>query len=97
MFQQDGDEPDHLEAYASVVKGQTLLNVRILEVRFPLKPWAVARYSFLRPNVLHVQLVEDSKLKGADASPESLRRAFEKVRGQPEVYGDYCVCVRVKD
>lgn len=97
VMKQDGDDADQLDAYASLVKGQTVLNVRIRDVKFPLKPWAVARYSFLRANVVHVQLVDEDKLKEASSSPESFRRAFEAVADQADLYGDLCVCVSVKD
>jgi len=95
VFQEDGEDTDTYEAYASVIKGQTLLNVRIPSVPAS-KPWAIARCSLLRPNVVHVQLANDDKLKAADSTPASLRRALERALGNADVFEDYCVCVRVK-
>jgi hypothetical protein len=96
VFDEGDDEVEHYEAYASMVKGQTILNVRLPKPKAGLKPWALARYSFLRADVVQVQLVDETKLQGADRSPEVLRQALEKIQGQPDLYGDYCVCVRAK-
>ena len=61
-FRAPGEDPDRYEAHASSVKGAPLLNVRELDKANT--PWVFARYSFLRPGVLEVQLVSDTLLKG---------------------------------
>ena len=93
LFQEEGEDTETYEAYASVIRGLTLLNVRVPSVP---KPWAIARYTLLRPNVVHVQLANDDKLKAADSTPASLRRALERALGNTDVFEDYCVCIRVK-
>ena len=94
--QQQGEVPGEYEAYASLIKGQAILNVRLPKATDPPKQWALARYSFLRTDVMQVQLVDDSKLKSVDSSSATLRRAFQKVYNQADLFWDYCVCVRVK-
>jgi len=91
----EGDEkPEAYEAHASEVKGHTVLNVRDLDPGFPTKPWTFARYSFLLPNVLRVQLVDDDVLKGVEQTPTALRAALERLDGKPELYAEICICVR---
>jgi hypothetical protein len=89
------------EAHASEVKGHTVLNVRDLDPRihspfglFYAKPWAFARYTFLLPDVLRVQLVNDEALEGVEHTSPSLRAALERLDGRADLYGDFCVCVR---
>jgi hypothetical protein len=94
-FEAEDEEPDLYEAHASDLKGRILLNVRDLDPRFPTKPWSLARYSFLRPDVLHVQLVDDEALEGVDRTPVALRAALERLDTTPGLYVDFCVCLRV--
>jgi hypothetical protein len=90
----DGEgTPDIYEGHASEVKGHTVLNVRDLDPRYT-KPWAFARYTFLLPSVLRVQLVNDEALEGVEHTSPSLRAALERLDGRADLYGDYCVCVR---
>jgi hypothetical protein len=93
-FVEEGEDPDRYEAYGSSVKGRSLLNVRDLAPRSPAKPWSFARYAFLRPDVLQVQLVNDELLKGTEHSPASLRAALERLDSNPGLYVEYCVCLR---
>ena len=55
-----------------------------------------ARYAFLRPGVLEIQLVSDTLLKGVEGSASVLRDALEKHQADPALYSDFCVCVRAK-
>jgi hypothetical protein len=96
-FHSGDDKPEKFDAYASTVSGRPVLNLRVQDPRFPLRPWLLARYSFLRPDVVHVQVVDDTKLEGADGSSETLRRAFEKIHDRPDSYGDYCICIRGRE
>jgi hypothetical protein len=93
-FRAPDEDPDRYEAYASSVKGTTLLNVRELGKRN--ESWVFARYAFLRPSVLEVQLVSDTLLKGVEGPAAVLRQALEKHLADPALYSEFCVCVRAK-
>lgn len=92
-FRAPGEDPDRYEAHASSVKGTTLLNVRELEKTN--ESWVFARYAFLRPSVLEVQLVSDTLLKGVEGSA-AVRQALETHQSDPALYSEFCVCVRAK-
>ena len=97
-FDVDGDKTqENHRAYASLIKSRPVLNVHMPDSKQPSKAWALARYSFLRHDVVEVQLVDDGNLKDADRSSQTLRRALEKAKASAGVYGDYCVCVRAND
>ncbi len=97
-FDVDDEEPSFFEAYASEVKGHTVLNVRDLAPKKgPEKAWNLARYTFLRPNVLQIQLVDDDVLTGVGQGPGAMRAALEQVDGTPGLYADFVVCARVSD
>jgi hypothetical protein len=93
-FRAPDEEPDRYEAHASLVKGATLLNVR--ELGKTNKPWVFARYAFLRPGIIEVQLVSDTLLTGVEGPASVLRDALEKHQADPALYSDFCVCVRAK-
>ncbi|HXB54305.1 MAG TPA: hypothetical protein VN461_05950 [Vicinamibacteria bacterium] len=95
-FQEGQGEAERYEAHASLLKGTTLLNVKDLDPRLPAKPWTLARYSLLRPDVLHVEVVGKKLLTGALASPASLRKELERLYDRPDLYQDLMVCVRVR-
>jgi hypothetical protein len=90
----EGEAPDLYEAYASDIKGHVVLNVRDLDPRAATKPWTFARYGFLLPDVLRIQLVNDDELKGVEPTSVALRAALEQRDARAEVYADFCVCVR---
>jgi hypothetical protein len=94
VFQQDDDSPAQLDAYASVVKGQTLVNVHVPDE--DTKPWIVARYSLPRSGQLYVEWMDADKVGDGDSSPESFRRATEKVSKHADLFKPYCVCVEAK-
>jgi hypothetical protein len=94
-LQEGQKEPERYEAHASLVKGTTLLNVKDLDPRVPVKPWTFARYSLLLPDVLHVQIVGRKLLKGVAASPASLRQTLEQLHEERELYEYLMLCVRV--
>jgi hypothetical protein len=95
-LQEKDEDPDRYEAHASGVGGRTVLNVRDLDPKAQAKPWSFARYTFLLPDVLRVELVSDEALKGVEHSPGSLRAALERPEARPELYVDFCVCVRAR-
>ena len=94
-LQEGQKEPERYQAHASLLKGTTLLNVKDLDPRLPAKPWTLARYSLLLPDVLHVQVVGEKLLKGVEPSPASLRQALERLSERRDLYQDLMVCVRV--
>jgi hypothetical protein len=97
LFQETPDSSEQYEAYASRVGDESILNVHVPGDSAFTKPWALARYSLLRPDVLEVQVVDETKLEGADQSPETLRHAFQRLQRDPYIFQDYCVCVRAKE
>jgi hypothetical protein len=50
-IQERGKDPDRYEAHASVVGGNTLLNIREMRESAP-KRWVFGRYILQRPNIL---------------------------------------------
>ena len=88
------DKPERYELFASLLKGKPVLNVKALDPRSPETAWTFARYSFLRPDVVHVQLLNEDRLKNVEASSASLRHAMEKLARTADLFVDYCVCVR---
>jgi hypothetical protein len=96
VFDEGEGTVEEYSAHTSLVRGKVILNVRVPKPKAGLKPWTLARYSFLRRDVAQVELVDEDKLEGSDRSPASLRQAVEKVDEQGGLWGDYCVCVRVK-
>jgi hypothetical protein len=94
-LQEGQKEAERYEAYASLVKGTPLLNVKDLDPRRPASPWTLARYSLLLPDVLHVQVVGKKLLRGVERSPAAIRQALERLSERRELYQDLMVCVRV--
>jgi hypothetical protein len=94
-FEEEDQEPDRFEAHGSDVGNHIILNVRDLDPYSPNKPWAFARYSFLLPSVLRVEVVTEEALADVEKSPSALRDAMQRLDGNPELYSDLCVCVRV--
>jgi hypothetical protein len=94
-LQEGQKEAERYQAHPSLVKGATLLNVKDLDPRLPAKPWTLARYSLLQPDVLHVQVVGKKLLRSVEKSPASIRQALERLHDRRELYQDLMVCVRV--
>jgi hypothetical protein len=93
-FEEQKEDPDRYEGYASKVRSQIILNVRNLHPRYPDKSWAFARYSFLLPNVVRVEFVSDDALNAVEQSSAALRSAIEQLGSSRELFTDFCVCVR---
>jgi hypothetical protein len=94
-FIEEGKEPDRYEAYASLVKGKPVMNVRDLGATNG-KPWTFARYELLRPDVLEIRVAADDALKGGEPTAAALRKRIEAMSGDPRLFEGYCVCVRQK-
>lgn len=94
---QSGDgtaEKTEYDVHGSTVPGGDLLNAREQGQKANGK-WNLVRYSFLLPDVLRVQLVDDepfAKVKDA----KTLRSEIEKRRNDPSLYADFMICVRPK-
>jgi hypothetical protein len=91
----EGSEaPDRYEAHGSEVVGHTLLNV--FDPKAPGQAWNLVRYSFLMPQVLRLEIVDDRPLADVEPTSWALREALERRDGSDGLYDDFCVCVRVK-
>ncbi len=93
-FQETDAEPAQYKAYLSQLQESTVLNVKDLDPSGPAKPWVYVRYSFLRPDVLEIEIASDTLLKDVERTPAAVRRALEQLRDDPELYDSYCVCLR---
>jgi hypothetical protein len=86
-------EPDRYQAYASVVNAATVINLKDLDPASS-KPWVFLRTSFLRPNVLAIQVLSETAVGKAEASPAGIRKVLE--RPSETAFEDVSVCVRAK-
>jgi len=93
--QEFGEEPDRYEAYASLVGGVPLVNLR--DVKSSSKPWVFLRYSLLQPKVLQIQVVDDNAMKAVGATPAAVRQAIERRIKDPALFSDVCTCVRMNE
>jgi hypothetical protein len=91
---EEGREPDRYEAYASMVAGRPLMNVRDLDAKD--KPWTFARYDLLRPDILEIRIASDDALKGVDPTPAAIRKRITSLARDPGLFSGFCVCVRQK-
>lgn len=96
VWKEDGDPPDRYEAYASVLQGTTLMNVRERDERGPTGKWTFLRYALMRPNVLHLQVVADKAMAGVANTATAVRAAVERERNAAAFYLDVAVCARAK-
>ena len=92
---EDGKAADYMSGYASAVSGGTILNLREQDPEKLHASWTLVRYSFLLPNVVRFEVVDDDPFQETQGSPEALRSALERLSGQPGLYEDLCICVRV--
>ena len=53
-------------------------------------------YSFLLPDVLRVQVVNDEPFEKVKDNAVSLRQEVEKKRDDPAIYSDFMICVRAQ-
>ena len=95
-WQTDGATPDRYEAYASVLQGTTLMNVRARDKHGPSGTWTFLRHTLLRPNVLHLQVVAEAGMTGVARTATAVRAAVERERNSAAFYTDVAVCARTK-
>ncbi len=93
-WQDEGGTADRYEAYASVVQGTTLMNVRQRDERGATGKWAFLRHTMLRPNVLHLQVVTSQAMTGVASTATAVRAAVERGRNTAAWYSDVAVCAR---
>jgi len=83
------------DVHGSTVKGGQLLNAQETKADGSGK-WSFVRYTFLLPDVLRLQVVKDEPFEKVEESATALRKEVEKRRGDPNIYDDFSVCIRVK-
>lgn len=91
-WQESGQEAESYEAFASLVAGKTVLNVR--ERGKGGAEWAFLRYAFLRQNLVHVEMAGYKLFEGAESSPAAARTALK--HGGVSSFEDFSVCVRTQ-
>jgi hypothetical protein len=89
------EEVGEYDVHGSTAKGGQFLSAR------EVKPdgsgdWSFVRYTFLLPDVLRLQVVDDKPFDDVEKDPAKLRKAVEKRRNDPAIYWDFLVCVRTK-
>jgi hypothetical protein len=94
-FGERGKDPDRYRGYSSLVSGHVVLNLQEVHDGKANKAWMFARYDLLRPNVVQVRLIADRLLKTLD-SPKAVTEAIRRNIANPDLYDDFCVCVRVQ-
>jgi hypothetical protein len=85
----DPEETSGYDAYASLIKGTTVLNLR----KTSTTRWQFVTYTLLQPDVLRIRLMSDRLLKGVPGT--SIRKVIEEQRDNPALYEEYVVCVRL--
>lgn len=91
-WQETGKDPESYQAFVSSVSGKTVLNVR--ERGKADGQWAFLRYALLRPNLVHLELVNYELFEGAESSHAAARAALK--RGGTDDFDEFAVCVRTR-
>jgi hypothetical protein len=94
LWQEPGDAPDRYDAYASVLQGTTLMNVRERTDQGPAGKWIFMRATLMRPNALHLQVVADKAMAGVTKTAAAVRATVERERNTGAFYTDVALCVR---
>ena len=94
IWQEPGDTPDRYDAYASVLQGTTLMNLRERNAAGPVGKWIFMRATLMRPNALHLQVVADKAMTGVPATATAVRAAVERERNSAAFYTDVALCAR---
>lgn len=89
-----GDDAPMVFAAQPVTRGgKTLLNAQELAESGPQR-WTVARYTLLRPGLLHLEAAKESALKDASGDAPRLA-ALDHALAKGELFEDFCTCVRI--
>ena len=91
----DGKPPEHFSGYSSAVSGSTVLNLRKPDSDSANRTWRLVRYSFLLPDVVRFELVNEKPFRSVEGSPTALRSELERLARQPGVYEDLGICLRI--
>jgi hypothetical protein len=92
-FKGGDDAPMVFAAQAVTRGGKTLMNAQEL-AESGAQRWTVARYTLLRPTVLHLEAAKESALK--DAANDAARlAALDRALARGELFEDFCTCVRI--
>jgi hypothetical protein len=83
-FQEKGEPADHLEGFVSTVKDSTFINVRKIDPSSP-PAWNILRYSFARPDVVELRVVQETLFKGT-AGP--VRATLERELSNPALFDE---------
>ena len=94
IWQEPGDAPDRYDAYASVLRGTTLMNVRERSAAGPVGRWIFMRATLMRPNALHLQVVANAAMAGVVKTANAVRAAVERERNTGAFYTDVALCAR---
>ena len=93
------DESDcAFRAHLTLVAGAPILNAQELK-KDADKPgdWSFARYTLLRPDVLHFELAREEPFNGVPKTQApAIRHVFEEHMGKPDLFDEWVTCVRVK-
>ncbi|PYQ55606.1 MAG: hypothetical protein DMF78_01465 [Acidobacteria bacterium] len=89
------DKPNPFRLHSGTLDGAPVLN---LEDRNPddKNKWALGRYTFLRPNVVHFELAREEPFKAAPAGTKPAETA-SKALARSDLFADYCVCIRAEE
>jgi len=93
ILQETDQEPDRYEAYASLVNASPVINLKDLDPA-STKPWVFLRTSFLRSDVLSIQVLSEGAVGKGDGSAAGIRKVLE--RASETAFENVAVCVRVK-
>ncbi len=93
-WQEPGDAPDRYDAYASVLQGTTIMNVRERTAAGAIGKWIFMRATLLRPNALYLQVVADQAMAGVAKNAAAVRATVERERNTGAFYTDVALCAR---
>src|SRR5262245_55654171 len=86
VHEETGKDERSVYAVHGSTLSPTILNVRHAEAD-DARPWTVARFAFLRPDVLFLQVLDDEPFSG-EKTGAALRKALEKRADDPAVWFD---------
>jgi hypothetical protein len=94
VWEAPDEAPERYEAYASAIRGTTVMNVGDTPQPGASRKWIFMQATLLRRNVLHLQVVEDDAMAGVAKTAAGVRAALERGRDTAGLYRDVAVCAR---